>query len=101
MVQHCDRVVHLDVESQQDPLELLPHLLVHHDLPVAVLQLVSGAGLGDGPADSDRIPVELLLVSLLASVEQLDLHLGAGLAGPDELLVAGPSRSCPGWEYMG
>ena len=95
-IPHNISIFYLNVEGHQDPVEFLLHFLVDHDLPPRVLQLVDGRGLGDGPADDDAVAVELRLVGSLSNVEELDLHQSAGLAGPDELLVAVSSGGGPG-----
>ena len=87
---------YLNVEDDEDSVQFILHFLVDHDPPPLVLQLVDGGGLGDGPAHQDAVAVQLRLVGSLSGVEEPDLHQSAGLAGPDELLVAVSSGGGPG-----
>ena len=91
---------YLNVKGHQDPVQLLLHFPVDHDPPPSVLQPVGGGGLGEGPTHHDVLAVQLGLVGLVPGVEQPDLHQGAGLARPDELLVAVSSGGGPSYrEY--
>ena len=96
LIEDGNRVVHLDVEGHQDPLEFLLVLLLHHNLALVVHDPVGARGVGHPPLNPDGGAVHLGLVSQFPDVGEPHLYNGAGLASPDEGLVGVASAGDPG-----
>ena len=88
LIEYGNWIVHLNVESHQYSFQFLLVFPFHDRFSVVIHDLVSTRGVGDSASNSDGVSVHLRLVGALTSIDQPDLHGGAGLVGADEGLVA-------------
>ena len=93
LIQNGDGILHLNVELIEHGVQILLVAALLHAVVVEELVAVVPAPEGDGPLDGDGIAVDVVLVSVIAAVQDGDADLGAIAVGSgllaDQLLEVG------------